>query len=375
MIGPMSQRSIVQAIMERERGRLRLRRVTAAIGMASVAAAGALAAVLPGSSMPARRRRVVPPPAVPRPPVCVRWCGRQRRDGGYIGRFQFAEPARLLGTARVQFRQQSRDVRWFVMGVGWQQRDEGIAAADWEALGTLVRLVVTDSHRLARVRELVECEVAEIDACCSRFRMDSEIVALNASAGTGWVAVSALLFEAVAVALHAARLTGGAVDPTVGTALAAVGYDRDFTLVRRAGGPGPAVQVQAVPGWRQVRLDTARRRIQFPAGILLDLGATAKAWTADRVAAGGCAVAGCGVLVSLGGDIAIAGPPPRGGWRIRVQDRTGLPAHAPDGPSAVVSIQSGGLATSSTAARRWRHGSMELHHIIDPQTGLPAVPV
>jgi thiamine biosynthesis lipoprotein ApbE len=260
-------------------------------------------------------------------------------------------------------------------GVGWQQRDEGIAAADWEALGTLVRLVVTDSRRLARVRELVECEVAEIDACCSRFRMDSEIVALNASAGTGWVAVSALLFEAVAVALHAARLTGGAVDSTVGTALAAVGYDRDFTLVRRAGGPGPAVQVQAVPGWRQVRLDTARRRIQFPAGILLDLGATAKAWTADRVAAGGCAVAGCGVLVSLGGDIAIAGPPPRGGWRIRVQDRTGLPAHAPDGPSAVVSIQSGGLATSSTAARRWRHGSMELHHIIDPQTGLPAVPV
>jgi thiamine biosynthesis lipoprotein len=81
------------------------------------------------------------------------------------------------------------------------------------------------------------------------------------------------------------------------------------------------------------------------------------------------------VLVSLGGDTAVAGPPPDGGWRIRVQDTTGLPGETPDGPSQVVAIRDGGLATSSTAARRWHHGGDLLHHILDPRTGRPAAPV
>ncbi len=84
---------------------------------------------------------------------------------------------------------------------------------------------------------------------------------------------------------------------------------------------------------------------------------------------------GCGVLVSLGGDIAVAGAAPPGGWRIRVQDVTGRPEDPPSGPAAVVSIRAGGLATSSTAARRWRRGGDVIHHILDPRTGLPAVPV
>jgi FAD:protein FMN transferase len=71
----------------------------------------------------------------------------------------------------------------------------------------------------------------------------------------------------------------------------------------------------------------------------------------------------------------VAGSPPDGGWRIRVQDMTGLPEETPDGPSQVVAIRDGGLATSSTAARRWHHGGDLLHHILDPRTGLPAAPV
>jgi thiamine biosynthesis lipoprotein ApbE len=81
------------------------------------------------------------------------------------------------------------------------------------------------------------------------------------------------------------------------------------------------------------------------------------------------------VLVSLGGDIAVSGRPPAGGWRIRVQDISGRPEDPPAGPSAVVAIHGGGLATSSTAARRWRRGGDVLHHILDPRTGLPAEPV
>jgi thiamine biosynthesis lipoprotein len=112
-----------------------------------------------------------------------------------------------------------------------------------------------------------------------------------------------------------------------------------------------------------------------PAGVQLDLGATVKGWAADRSARRIADRLGCGALVSLGGDTAVAGEPPEGGWRIRVQDRTALPGEPPGGPSQVVTIRDGGLATSSTAARRWRRGGDILHHVLDPRTGRPAAPV
>ena len=40
-----------------------------------------------------------------------------------------------------------------------------------------------------------------------------------------------------------------------------------------------------------------------------------------------------------------------------------------------VALATGGLATSSTTVRRWRAGGAELHHIVDPRTGLPAAEV
>jgi thiamine biosynthesis lipoprotein len=246
------------------------------------------------------------------------------------------------------------------------------ASADWTALGTQVWLLVTDPDRLAEGRRLLEDDLAAVDAACSRFRPDSELVNLDTPGRPpGPVQVSELLAEAIAVALRAARLTDGDVDPTVGDAMSAIGYDRDFALMPAAG-PPVKLTVRAVPGWRQVQFDEPSRQLTLPAGVHLDLGATAKAWAADRSAARLTAALGCGVLVGLGGDIAVAGDPPAGGWRIRVQDVTGRPEDPPLGPSAVVAIAEGGLATSSTTARRWRRGGDVLHHILDPRTGLPA---
>jgi thiamine biosynthesis lipoprotein ApbE len=245
------------------------------------------------------------------------------------------------------------------------------ASADWKALGTMVQLIVTDPVRLAEGRPMLEADLAAVDAACSRFRSDSELVALDSVPGP--VEVSPLLAQALAVALRAARLTDGDVDPTVGAAMAAIGYDRDFPLVP-ASGPAVTLTVRSVPGWRQVQFDEQSRILVLPPGVRLDLGATAKAWAADRSAARLAAALGCGVLVSLGGDIAVAGETPPGGWRVRVQDVTGRPEDPPVGPSAVVAIRDGGLATSSTTARRWRRGGDVLHHILDPRTGLPAPP-
>jgi thiamine biosynthesis lipoprotein len=149
----------------------------------------------------------------------------------------------------------------------------------------------------------------------------------------------------------------------------AIGYDRDFTQIQ-PDAPAARVTARSVPGWQQLHLDGTR--LAMPAGIELDLGATAKAWAADRSATAIAAALDCGVLVSLGGDIAVAGPAPETGWRIRVQDVTGDPADPVDGPYALIAIRDGGLATSSTKARRWRRGGDVLHHILDPRTGLPA---
>jgi thiamine biosynthesis lipoprotein len=248
----------------------------------------------------------------------------------------------------------------------------------------LIQLVVTDPGRLAAARALLADDLAALDLACSRFRADSELVAVgNAARGASGpvtVTVSPLLAEAVAVSLRAARLTDGDVDPTLGGALAALGYDRDFGELTKPGeakksAPTARVGVRVIPGWRSVWVDLAARRLTVPAGVRLDLGATVKGWAADRSAARIAALLGCGVLVSLGGDTAVAGPAPDGGWRIRVQDMTGLPDQPADGPSQVVAIRDGGLATSSTAARRWHHGGDVLHHILDPRTGLPAAPV
>jgi thiamine biosynthesis lipoprotein ApbE len=245
----------------------------------------------------------------------------------------------------------------------------------------LVQLVVTDPGKLDGARQLLSRDLTELDLACSRFRPDSEVVAIGQAAadakGQYSTTVSPLLAEAIAVSLRAASLTDGDVDPTVGAAISALGYDRDFVQVPATGPALPAlpVRVRTIPGWRSVALDPVSRRLTVPAGIQLDLGATVKGWAADRCAAGIADKLGCGILVSLGGDTAVAGEPPAGGWRIRVQDVTGMPDEPAEGLSTVVAIREGGLATSSITARRWQRGGDILHHILDPRTGLPAAPV
>lgn len=244
-----------------------------------------------------------------------------------------------------------------------------VARAEWSALGTGVTVLSTDVGRIAGIALEVRNELAAIDAACSRFRPDSEIEVANRSSGHQ-IALSPLLAEAVEVAMRAARLTDGAVDPTVGEAMEVIGYDRDFATVASDG--AAVVKMVPVKGWEAVRFSPRWGTLTVPAGIKLDLGATAKALAADRAARRAHESSGCGVLVSLGGDIAVAGDHPGSGWKIKIADWHGA---APATPGPVVTITDGGLATSSTTVRRWRRGDDEMHHIVDPSTGRPAEPV
>ncbi|MEH1130009.1 FAD:protein FMN transferase [Micromonospora sp. CPCC 206061] len=252
------------------------------------------------------------------------------------------------------------------------------ARATFPALGTTAVLLVTDEAALPEAERLLRDELEAVDAAYSRFRPDSEIMRLPHGRAAP---VSPLLAGALRAALRAADATDGLVDPTVGQALVDLGYDRDFAKITPSGDgftPKPA------PGWWRVRMEGDS--VIVPHGVLLDLGSTGKAYAADRAAAAIFEALGCGVLVSLGGDLATAGPAPGpaapgpsgaptksprgaseggGRWLVSVGDD-----HQNAGPGdPVVSVRSGGLATSSVTRRAWRRGGRPVHHIVDPRTG------
>ncbi len=258
------------------------------------------------------------------------------------------------------------------------------ATATFPALGSTV-VVITAKTALREACDAVARVTDQIDAACSRFREDSELLALQRAGGRP-TRVSPTLLDALRVAVRAAVLTDGDVDPTLGAALVELGYDRDFAVgldddsdhSERAGGLArlreqrarSLPRLGAVAGWRTVRISPDTSTVTVARGVSLDLGATAKALASDRAAvAASQAAGGAGVLVGLGGDIAVAGPAPEGGWRVRVTDDHAAGVEA---PGQWVTVLDGGLATSSTVVRRWQHHGEQVHHLLDPGSGRPA---
>lgn len=235
----------------------------------------------------------------------------------------------------------------------------------FRALGTTAVVAVTDPAKRDDAVALVAAELAALDAACSRFRDDSELTRV-VRAGGAPMRVSQLLLETVGAALDAARATGGLVDPTIGRSLRLAGYDATFRVVAARDGDRFRARFERAPGWQVVELDRFAGTVRVPDGVELDLGATAKAFASDRCAQFAAELCDCGVLVGLGGDIAVAGTPSADGWPIGIADDHGAPA------DVTVAIRSGGVATSSTHVRRWRSGDALLHHVIDPRTGRPA---
>ena len=247
--------------------------------------------------------------------------------------------------------------------------DPHIATRTGRALGTNVVLCVTAPSTLDRAHAILRDELEAIDRTCSRFRPDSELHNLH-TANSAPIPVSALLFEALVVAYDVARRTEGAVDPTVGATLEALGYDRDFAAITALDAETDLRPVPAT-GWWRIELDSARRTVRVPLGTCIDLGSSAKALGADRDARRIAAVTGSGVLVSLGGDIAVAGSPPDGGWAVGIAADSSAD---PDTAQQVVAIDAGGLATSSTAVRALSTGTAIVRHIVDPATGASVEP-
>ncbi len=237
-----------------------------------------------------------------------------------------------------------------------------MALAQFPALGATIVLGVTEPERLTAVVAHVRSRIEEVNRALSRFRPDSELSRIDAQPDRPWV-VSELFGEVLDLALRAAASTNGWFDPTVRDAVEASGYDRSIELIERDG-PGLARPVRPAGGWPSVIFDRRSRVLLLPRGVRLDFGGIGKGFAVDY-ALRDVPRGESGVLVSAGGDLACAGPPPEGGWPCEV-------AATPDSaPEATVLLQGGALATSGLGRRQWQRDGERLHHLIDPRTGRP----
>jgi thiamine biosynthesis lipoprotein len=257
---------------------------------------------------------------------------------------------------------------------------ERLAVRRWCALGTTAVLWAPEI-RIEAALSAASREIDAINDAANRFDPTSELSRLNAAGGRR-CEISECALDALRLAIDAAELTDGAVDPTVGQTMYELGYDRDWDLLVHVppgvplsdGVASARLTLSREPRgrrWRSIELWEGPPGVRIPPTIRLDLGATAKALAADLGAFAAADAAAGGVLLSLGGDIATSGPPPAGGWPIRVSDdhRDGTAD-----PFQDIVIESGGLATSSLIPRRWYHDGRAVHHIVDPRSGAPVSP-
>lgn len=212
----------------------------------------------------------------------------------------------------------------------------------FRAMGTGVEAWCPDGTSAAVLRDWFE----QVEATCSRFRPDSELSRANSSPD-GEIVISRLLAEVMHAADRARTLTDGLVDVGVGAAVTGWGYDRTFEQVRDIDRPPRPIPA---PEW-----ELRSRRLVRPPQTRLDLGGIAKGWACDRAVELGMAS-----VVSAGGDIRSIDP------------ATTVSVIDPWGATAVrIRLGSGGLATSSTSRRRWKAGTRDVSHVIDPRSMEP----
>lgn len=228
------------------------------------------------------------------------------------------------------------------------------------AMGTEVHVVLDGADE----RAVEEClaRVARLERLWSRFLPDSELSRLGGGP-TGEVAV---VSDETAQLLERARWawsrTEGRFDPTVGAALVALGYDRSFPEVRAtvasaAADPGPA------PGCGEIDVDVPSGVVSVPSGVAVDPGAIGKGLAADLVAVEAVGAGATRAMVSVGGDLRVAGDPAPEGWEIELDHHLAPPAR--------LNLLGGAVATSTTLRRRWESTAGTVHHVIDPRTGRP----
>lgn len=228
----------------------------------------------------------------------------------------------------------------------------------FRAMGTVGHVVLLGAG--APPTDEVVGRIEELEAAWSRFRPGAELSRLGAGDGR-----PALVSHSTAMLLQrcvwAWRRTGGRFDPTVLHAIRAAGYDRDFEDLPELVTLGAA---EPPPGCGDIEADASIDLVRLPAGVGVDPGGLGKGLAADLTATAAVELGADGAMVSLGGDLRVAGSPPAEGWEIALDHHVA--------PVARVNLLDGAVATSSTLRRRWATTQGPVHHVIDPRTGRPS---
>jgi FAD:protein FMN transferase len=186
-----------------------------------------------------------------------------------------------------------------------------------------------------------------IEAACTRFDEDSELMRLCAQPGRA-LPVSDLLFEAVAFARAVAEDTNGAFDPTVGALVTARGIDREHRSGRRvqAGASDPAAT------YRDIVVDGKARTITLRRPLALDLGAVAKGLAVDAAARE--LRPSPDFAIDAGGDLFVSGRNHHGDrWSIGIR-------HPQRDGEVIETLRVSGQAVCTS-------GNYEKTHLIDPR--------
>ncbi len=212
---------------------------------------------------------------------------------------------------------------------------------------------------------------AYVQACeqrFTRFSEDSELAALNRSAGAAFRA-SDELFDVVQQARSYLEQTGGLFDPAILPALEYAGYDRSMELIKMDDGAPLKMRLSwEVLDFRAVALNADTHEIWMPPGMRIDLGGIAKGWIGEQAALR-LASFSTACAVNAGGDMFLVGSPDgtQRGWQVELED-----PRDPERILAIFQVGPGAVATSSVTKRRWKQGQREQHHLIDPRKGEPA---
>jgi thiamine biosynthesis lipoprotein len=240
---------------------------------------------------------------------------------------------------------------------------EGWTRVLWHALGGPCELLVdgSDAAHASTLGAVAAAESRRIEHKFSRYRTDSVLHAINASAG----AVTRVDDETAGLLDYAAEchaMSDGRFDITSGVLRRVWTFDGSD----RVPGREAVRDVLRLVGWTKVRWQ--RPELTLPAGMELDLGGLGKEYAVDRAAAEVGALARSPFLVNFGGDLFAPAPRADGRpWSVGVDDpeRTGRSA------THLVQLERGGLATSGDARRFVMWNGRRLGHILDPRTGWP----
>jgi thiamine biosynthesis lipoprotein len=253
----------------------------------------------------------------------------------------------------------------------------------FEAMGCACQIMILGGS--SALLGFGENRVRQLEDSWTRFDSESELAEFNARAGR-WNRVSPDLLELLVRGLAGWRLSQGMFSPFLGEQIVAAGYGRDFAELTPPT-EAPSSQDSPVrdesssrpgPSWYERRarppsplLIRRRQRLALiDPGVAFDSGGIGKGLGADMVATALVSAGATGAMVSLGGDIRVAGSWPDDGWRVGIVDPTGRDDH-----ELSVVLRDGALCTSGTVKRRWRRedGGVS-HHILDPRTGSPLEP-